>query len=243
MKLKSLVLMAVMACFPAFAASDSITDEQLQDAIEAKLAEQLQNKDVAAYTAEFLMNEILTWQGEPLPLDQADSILAYAFGNRVAPNGNQEPGPMNEALADVVVDIHKKTGKPVYAQWEIAQSIGDRIAPEYLTSINPQIGADGTIVYLSTIGVADEVVKQAGGVDKLGKTVVVGFYVHSLRTISTSRDAGIDAYAPEGIALPYDYDPESGQAWTRDAQTFVMHEIRNRATNERTRLINEQLEK
>lgn len=61
---------------------------------------------------------------------------------------------MNEALANVVVDIHKKTGKPVYAQWEIAQSIGDRIAPEYLTSINPQIGADGTIVYPSTIGVA-----------------------------------------------------------------------------------------
>lgn len=61
----------------------------------------------------------------------------------------------------------------------------------------------------------DEVVKQAGGVDKLGKTVVVGFYEHSLRTISTSRDA----------------------------QTFVMHEIRNRATNERTRLINKQLEK
>lgn len=235
--------MAAMTCSSAFAASANLTDDQLREAIEIKLTEQLQDKDVAAHTAEFLMNEILTWQGEPLPLEQADTILAYAFGNRLKSNGNQEPGPMNEALADVVVELHKKTGKPVYAQWEIAQSIGDRIAPEFLTSINPQIAADGTIVYLSTIGVADEVVKQAGGVDKLGKTVVVGFYEHSLRTISTSRDAGIEAYAPEGVALPHEYDPESGQAWTRDAKTFVMHEIRNRATNERTRLINEQLKK
>lgn len=235
--------MVAMTCSSALAASGSLTDEQLQEAIEIKLTDQLQDKDVAAHTAEFLMNEILTWQGEPLPLDQADTILAYAFGNRLKQNGNQEPGPMNEALADVVVELHKKTGKPVYAQWEIAQSIGDRISPEFLTSINPQIAADGTIVYLSTIGVADEVVKQAGGVDKLGKTIVVGFYEHSLRTISTSRDAGIEAYAPEGVALPHEYDPESGQAWTRDAKTFVMHEIRNRATNERTRLIKEQLEK
>ncbi len=241
-KLKSLVLAAAVTCSSAFAASDAITDEQLQSAIEARLTEQLKNKEVAAYTAEFLMNEVLTWKGEPLAVNQADSILAYAFGNRLSANGNQTPGPMNKALAGVVVDLHKKTGKPVYAQWEIAQSIGDRIAPEFITSINPLIAEDGTVVYLSTTGVADEVVKQAGGADKLGKTLVVGFYEHSLRTIITSREAGIDAYAPQDTALPHDYDAQSGQAWTRDALTFVMHEIRNRATNQRTKLINEKLQ-
>ncbi|KHT64235.1 hypothetical protein RJ45_07595 [Photobacterium gaetbulicola] len=217
--------------------AQQLSDADLQAAIEAKLTEQLKDEKVAAHTADFIMKNLLTWQGEPLPLDQADSIIAYAFGNRIAENGNQSPGPMNKALADTVVEIYKQTGKPVYAQWEIAQEIGDRIDEKDLTAIYPKVGADGTIIYLSTIGVAEEIVKLAGGTEKLGKAVVVGFYEHSLRTINTSKDAGIDAYAPEGIELPNDYDKESGQPWTRDPLIFVMHEIRNRGTNERTRLI------
>ncbi len=215
--------------------ANTLTDAELQNAIEAKLTVQLESADVAAYTAEFLMNEILTWKGEELPLNEVDSILAYAFGNRVMPNGNQVPGPMNEALADTVVEIYKQTGKPVYAQWEIAQSIGDRIPAKHLFSIDPKIAPDGTLTYLSTNGVAEEAVKQSGG--DMGKTVVVGFYEHSLRTIITSKRFGIDAYAPEGIKLPHDYDEQSGQGWTRDAKTFVIHEVSNRAANERNRLI------
>jgi hypothetical protein len=238
--MKKLLLSALLTTTivaPAFA----ITDAELQDAMTKKLEVQLEDKAVAAYTAEFLMNNLLTWKGEELPLKEVDSILAYAFGNRVLPNGNQIPGPMNEALADTVVEIYKQTGKPVYAQWEIAQSIGNRIPAKHLTSINPHIAADGSLTYLSTNGVAREAVKMSGG--DLGKTVVVGFYEHSLRTINTSKRMGIDAYAPAGIELPHDYDEQSGQGWTRDAKTFVMHEVRNRGTNERTRLIAEKLAK
>jgi hypothetical protein len=234
LKNKLLVLLAsVVLAVPLGA--ETLTDAELESAIEARLTAQLGDKDVAAYTAKFLMDEILTWKGQELPIDEADSILAYAFGNRVLPNGNQVPGPMNEALADTVVDIYQQTGKPVYAQWEIAQAIGDRIPDNHLTSINPKIAADGSLTYLSTDGVAAEAVKLSGG--NMGKTVVVGFYEHSLRTIDTSTRAGIDAYAPGEIELPHDYDPQSGQAWTRDVQTFVMHEIGNRSLNERRRLI------
>lgn len=234
LKNKLLVLLVSIAvAAPLWA--EPLTDAELASAVEARLTVQLGNKDVAAYATKFLMDEILTWKGEELPIDQADSILAYAFGNRVLPNGNQVPGPMNEALADTVVDIYQQTEKPVYAQWEIAQAIGDRIPANHLTSINPKIAADGSLTYLSTDGVAAEAVKLSGG--NMGKTVVVGFYEHSLRTISTSKRAGINAYAPEDIELPHDYDPQSGQAWTRDAKTFVMHEIGNRSINERRRLI------
>ncbi|MGF1702017.1 hypothetical protein L4D09_17145 [Photobacterium makurazakiensis] len=236
-KLLLSVLLSTVVAAPAFA----LTDAELQDAMTKKLEVQLEDKAVAAYAAEFLMDNILTWKGEELPLNEADSILAYAFGNRVLENGNQIPGPMNEALADTVVEIYEQTGKPVYAQWEIAQSIGDRIPAEHLTSINPHIAADGSLTYLSTNGVAIEAVKMSGG--DLGKTVVVGFYEHSLRTITTSQRMGIDAYAPAGIELPHQYDEQSGQAWTRDAKTFVMHEISNRAANERTLKIEEALAK
>ncbi|WP_305844579.1 hypothetical protein [Photobacterium leiognathi] len=221
------------------ASSYAITDSELQDAIAAKLEVQLENKEVANYTAKFLMDNILTWKGKELALDQADSILAYSFGNRVLENGNQIPGKMNEDLADTVVEIYKKIEKPVYAQWEIAQAIGNRIPAKQLHSINPHIAPDGSLTYLSTNGVATDAVKMSGGV--MGKTVVVGFYEHGLRTITTSRRMGIDAYAPANIDLPHDYDPQSGQAWTRDQQTFVMHEISNRAANERGDLIKKAL--
>ena len=232
---KNTLVLLVCIALAAPLGADPLTDAELKNAIEARLTAQLGNKDVAAYTANFLMEEILTWKGKELPIDEADSILAYAFGNRVLSNGNQVPGPMNEALADTVVDIYKQTGKPVYAQWEIAQAIGDRIPIIHLTSINPIIAADGSLTYLSTNGVAAAAVELSLG--KMGKTVVVGFYEHSLRTIDTSKRAGINAYAPKGIELPHDYDPQSGQAWTRDATTFVMHEIGNRSINERGRLI------
>ena len=234
LKINMLILLASVTLAGPLCA-ETLTDAELKSAIEARLTAQLGNKDVAAHTAKFLMDEILTWKGEELPIDEADSILAYAFGNRVIPNGNQVPGPMNEALADTVVYIYKQTEKPVYAQWEIAQSIGDRIPAKHLTFINPKIAADGSLTYLSTDGVAAAAVKLSGG--NMGKTIVVAFYEHSLRTINTSKSVGIDAYAPEDIELPHDYDPQSGQAWTRDAKTFVMHEIGNRAINERGRLI------
>ena len=64
------------------------------------------------------------------------------------PNGNRIPGPMNEALADIVVQLHKETNAPVFAQWEIAEAIGDRIAPENLAVINPTLDAQANIVYI-----------------------------------------------------------------------------------------------
>ncbi|MGF1683939.1 hypothetical protein [Photobacterium minamisatsumaniensis] len=229
--------MTAMICPIEALPEDTVSDAQLRQAIEAKLVKQLMDKDVAASTAEFLMTHILTWQSELLPLPQAESILAFAFGNRTLPNGNQLPGPMNEALADAVVEIYHQTRKPVYAQWEIAQAIDKRVPEQHLFAIYPRLTAKGTIDYLCTKGVAERAVELAGGIDNMGKTVVVGFYEHSLRTIDTAKELGIDAYAPAGIELPNNYDKKSGQQWTRDHLTYVMHEIRTRATNERERLI------
>ncbi|PSW20750.1 hypothetical protein C9I98_07875 [Photobacterium sanctipauli] len=215
----------------------AISDEQLQRAIAAKLTGQLKDKEVAASTAAFLMTHILTWQNRTLPLACADSILAFAFGNRIEPNGNQLPGPMNEDLADVAVELFQQTNKPVYAQWEVAQAVGDRIPSHHLFAIYPRLTAKGTIDYLCTKGVAERAIELAGGVSGMGKTLVVAFYEHSLRTIDTAKGVGIDAYAPEGVEMPNRFDAESGQQWTQDHLTYVMHEIRTRATNERERLI------
>ncbi|GAL22749.1 hypothetical protein JCM19235_4707 [Vibrio maritimus] len=119
----------------ANAAEPQLTDEQLQMAMEARLVEQLKDPQAAKLLSEFLIEDVLTWRAETLDIKEADSILAFAFGNRHAKNGNQIPGPMNGQLADLAVELHKETGKPVYAQWEIAQQIGDRIARDKLFPI------------------------------------------------------------------------------------------------------------
>ncbi|CAH0536553.1 hypothetical protein [Vibrio marisflavi] len=230
-KLILVPLLSILYIAPSFA----MTDTQLEQGLVEKLTVQLEDKPAAEYAAKFILNQLLTWKGKELSVNQADSILAYSFGNRVLPNGNQTPGPMNQELANTVVEIYKQTGKPVYAQWEIATAIGKRIPSDKLFYINPVVNSDGSVTYLSTIGVAEEAVKLSGG--DLGKTIVVAFYEHSLRAIDTSKEFGIEAYAPKEIELPHHYDAQSGQAWTRDKNTFIMHEISNRSANERTKLI------
>ncbi|MGF1735078.1 hypothetical protein [Photobacterium satsumensis] len=229
--------MAAMMYQPTFDPIESLSDEQLQQAIADRLNKQLNNKDVANQTAQFFMDYLLNWQAESVPVELVESILAFSFGNRTAQNGNQHPGPMNEAIADTVVSLYRRTGVPVYAQWEVAEAIGSRIPVHDLNAIYPRFSGKGTMKYLCTMGVAEKAVFMAGSVANMGKTAVVAFFEHSLRTVDTARDAGIDAFLPQGLEMPRQFDPDSGQAWTRDQQTYVMHEIRTRATNERDRLI------
>ena len=206
-----------------------LTDSQLKAAILVKLTDQLGDKKVADEVANFVMDDVLTWKPKTIDIDKADSILAFAFGNRHAKNGNQIPGNMNEQLADFVVNIYSKIHKPVFAQWEIAQAIGKRIPEKDLHAIYPTVNNEGNLVYLNTKGVALDAVDQAGGFDKMGTTIVVAFKEHALRAVNTAIAAGLNAYAPKGYNLPDKYDTNSGQPWTRDKLTFVLYEIRTRA--------------
>ena len=52
---------------------------------------------------------------------------------------------------------------------------------------------------------------------------------HAPRAVLTAIAAGLDAAVPEGIRLPADYDPESGQPWTRSREAFVPVDLMARA--------------
>lgn len=112
---------------------------------------------------------------------------------------------MNKQLAESVVDLYERVQKPVYAQWEIGEEIGARIPADHLTVIYPEEGK-----YLSTSGVVEAAKKFAGGADILGNVAVVAFYEHSSRAVKYAQAGGIDAYIPQAISLPSDYDEESG---------------------------------
>lgn len=164
-----------------------------------------------------------------VPDDEVDSLVVYAFGNRVAADGTLSPGPTNEALAQVVEDVVAEHPVPVFAQWEVAGLLAESGVGD-ITSIDPDTGPDGEVVYLSTAGVAEKAVAlaQQQGVD-LGQVGVIGFADHAVRCVLTSRAAGMaDAAVPEGVDLPSDYDSQSGQEWTRDRETYLLTDLQGR---------------
>jgi hypothetical protein len=52
--------------------------------------------------------------------DDVDSLVVYAFGNRVAADGALSPGPVNEEMAALVTAFVADRPVPVYAQWEVS---------------------------------------------------------------------------------------------------------------------------
>ena len=66
---------------------------------------------------------------------------------------------------------------------------------------------------------------------------IVAFADHLWRCVATVRRFGLDAYAPDGVAMPREYDVQSGQPWCRSRLAYLMHDIMIRASERRARLI------
>ena len=211
------------------ASAEAVSDEKLRAIVYDRIQRQLNDQAASKVLTDFVFHDVMQWRADTIDIKEADSIIAFAFGNRISDNGNRLPGSMNEALARLTLETYRKTGAPVYAQWEIAEVIGDLIPSHHLTPIYPKRTDTGDIIYLSTRGVAEDIVRIAGTTEKLGKAVVIAFNEHSLRSVRTARAVGINAYAPEAVTLPSSYDKQSGQPWTRTKRNYVLHELRSRA--------------
>jgi hypothetical protein len=207
-------------------------------------AAELDDPDTARALVSYLHDAGFGRQPETAALEDLDFIVAYAFGNRPPAGGGDpskvryEPGPVNEELADTVARVRGRRSIPVYAQWEIARFLDSKYRMENVTSIEPETAPDGTLTYLNTDGVAAQVVgarrQVPGGVGTAG---VIGFRDHVERCLQTTRDRGMTAYAPRGFTMPGTYDPESGQAWTRRRDLYLMHDMTARWKTLRQKLI------
>jgi len=162
-----------------------------------------------------------------------DTILAFAFGNRLVPGRGgllePRPGPVNEALADVVLKLHSTSGALVLAQWEIASVLGlhGALADDMLHSIRPSGDRNGEVRYLSTRGVVETAVQIGRGAAALGRVLVVAHRDHIDRCVRLCREASVDASGPDGLQrqwLPSFYDSQSGQPWTRSREDYLRHE-------------------
>jgi hypothetical protein len=205
-------------------------------ALETQLQRELGDAGTAQALAAILREETLSWRAPAIAPERITTLLGFTFGNRMLANGNREPGPVNQALADIIAALQPRTGARVYAQWEVADALHGRVPPEMVTAINPGRDARGEPLYLSTGGVLEEIARQAAP-GTLGCVGVVAFADHLYRCVATARRLGFDAYAPDGIAMPAAYDPDSGQAWCRDRIAYLLHDIMIRITERRAAVV------
>lgn len=170
---------------------------------------------------------------------EVGSLWIFSYGYRFAPGASPdgqvppmealEPGPVNTELARLAADFVREHPVPIVAQWEVAQVL-DRLGVDDVISVEPEFAADGTISYLSTAGVAEKGLRLAKerGIT-VGHAGVLAFADHAVRCVLTARDAGMTADVPEGVELPHDYDPQSGQEWTLARSTWIPADLYGRS--------------
>ncbi|KVT56049.1 hypothetical protein WK95_15395 [Burkholderia ubonensis] len=245
-----LVSAALSACGDSLADSPpAVSDAELTRQMVGKLTAELGDASTAGTVAPYLMDIGFTWDLPTIPAAQIDRIVAYSFGNRAnaasgntpVGGGNQvalpDPGPVNEALADAVYRIRQLKSVQVYAQWEIARFLASKYGMTDVRSIEPVVAKDGTITYLSTDGVAAAIVALEGSAAAMGNVGVVGHRDHAKRCIQTSRARGMKAAAVAEVPLPLQYDAQSGQAWTRRRDLYLVHDMYAQFTALRASLI------
>lgn len=166
------------------------------------------------------------WTVPTVAAAELDFVLAFSFGNRIPDGVDPErvvgaPGPVNEALAAAAVAARAGRDIPVYAQTEIATVLRETHGLDDVVSIDPTRAPDGTLVYLSTDGVAAAVAALRGPDAAHEVAGVVAFQDHLWRAVYTSRARGLSAFAPREVSLPSTYDPESGQPWTTSRERYL----------------------
>ncbi len=206
----------------------------LREELAGLVAEQLGDEALGAAMAAHVLEAAANWCPPTTPMAQVDSIVAYAFGNRPRPGPApspdaplleklDEPGPVNAQLAKVVADLYAKRPARIFAQWEVAHFLKAQHGLTEAVSIEPILGPDGQVIYLSTDGVATAAIAAGGG--DLGRVAVVAHRDHAKRCVKVSRAAGMDAFIAADRPLPADYDPQSGQAWTRSREVYLLHDL------------------
>lgn len=203
---------------------------ELQDLLEQRLTEELGEAEAAARLANQILDIALSWRPPQTPSAEISRIVAYGFGNRprdgAGPNDLADPGPVNEALAQAVLAIHRLKPVKVYAQWEIARFLTSHPGMADIVSIEPVYLPDGTLEYLSTDGVAAEVLRHEGGAAaSMGAVAIVAHRDHAKRCVQISRRHGMNAMVAAEIELPATYDPLSGQPWTRRRDIYLAHDL------------------
>lgn len=224
--------------------SDELADADLAASVVASFDDATIAIIEQSAEGDIVNSPLLSYTPTTVPDADVDTLwifsFAYRFTDEAMPQGFDtsgavpppdalEPGPVNEALARIAAEFVETHPVPVIAQWEVAQLLAD-MGVEGVISVEPDVAADGTVTYLSTVGVAEKglAALQAAGREP-GHAGVLCFRDHAVRCELTMRSLGLTADVPSEIELPAEYDQESGQLWTRKVETWIPIDLAGRA--------------
>ncbi|MGL4858493.1 MAG: hypothetical protein ACRC5A_01900 [Enterobacteriaceae bacterium] len=203
-----------------------------------KLAAELDDWKTAHFLAPFIEETLFNMTPPSEQPSCYDTLIAFAFGNRPNdsgdPNQLAKPGPMNKVLADCCAAFYRRNPVPMYVQWEIARYLNGGgyadIPLRHVISIEPYWDDQGKLIYLSTDGVAEVIVNRYfnGHPDAIGRAAIIGHGDHVKRCIMTCRARGINSSAAQSIQLPYWYDEQSDQPWTRRRELYLLQDMATR---------------
>ena len=143
-----------------------------------------------------------------------DCVIALSFGFRTAADGTARSGAVNRDLAGFVAA--ETSGLPCIAQHEIADILlaNYKITPAHV--IHASLGA-----YLDSRQVLIEA-RDYMQAHNLHAALIVVQRSHAYRTLSLCRRLGIAAELAHG--LPYSWDVDSDQWWTRGPLRWWLRE-------------------
>ena len=230
-----LIIMAIFAMSTLLSAqsekdSSVLSKAQLTKDITCYLEQQNYNSEISGNLAEYIVKSTLCWSPQKIDVKKADYIIGFSFGNRIDKEGNRLPGPMNQQIADLIVKLYKINPIPVYAQWEVQKSIGLRIPSDKITTIYPEISPTGDVIYLSTVGVINNIINDIGKEKVDSKNfIIAAFREHAPRCAMLCQKHGLkNSFVPKTFELPDKYDLESGQPWTRDKFKYMIYDMQCR---------------
>lgn len=187
---------------------------------------------------------VLSYTPDVAPDDQIDSLWLFSWGFRIDPATGiapveltdtpppietLRPGPVNRAIAELAAEFVERHPVPIIAQWEVAREL-ERLGVPSVTSVEPTRTPDGQTIYLSTPGVIEEGQRlvTAAGIDP-GRAGIITFDRLAVGSLLVAHKLGLDAVVPDSIRLPAEYDPESGQLWTRSLDAWLPVDLLGRA--------------
>lgn len=148
-------------------------------------------------------------------IDAADAIVAQSFGTRE--NGPHPFGYVNELLGRKALKLSVLYGLPIFAQEEIADSIG-MADVEMRIAGDPSSASGAGLDSWGVLRAAKERLTEDNP-----SIVLVAQSHHAVRVAAQAEKQGMTAFLPEG--LPSEFAPDSEQLWTRSRGLWVMREL------------------
>ena len=217
----------------------------LPQQLRAKLTTQFGSATVADEETGYLMATMFDWTPESISPARVDSLLAFAFGNRVNADNAAAlpaPGPVNEAIARATSLAYAVKPVLVYAQWEVATLLTSMfgVPAEHVVSVGtPVLGTNGKYTAASMDAVVTAALAAAGA-GGLGTVGVIAHRDAVKHAVERASFKGANAFGLKGIALPDSYDESAAQPAYRRRDLFQLTDLGMRLGDLRLALIAEQ---